>query len=1202
MWTPRRILLLIVGMLVMLGVYLGYSQVLGGVDGLPELPSEYRISTAESGEEQTLPPPPQYPTRDKLKMAFGPGSPEATDNGLAYKLKTELRDKGMVLACGQPVFTSTKAEPSRKVIVSPFSIAFFGKAKAPNELITPGEMPEISTFHADKAELEFDKPVATPQDIRDAKLIGFVLTSTPDQPSTDLRSGKIWVTNNQKSRDPAQFLVFSTPGPIYYLAPKENEPPRPDVAQVWTNASVEVVDRRNLVRPIRSLNTNTLNATGDQLRARGTVAAMLLGEMLPPPTIVAEGMKIYLNADQPDPKSKGEKKNTTGYSGVRVIELARKVQFHLWSDGGTGFPGTNPGAAPTATNSDVLQNPPLALGGLGGAVIDGVGIGQKFANRTLLIIETPGSFRFDYTTYTAKFESESQIATDGPNLVEVTRLAAGDKQDNLFCTNLLVEFENPNSAPQPKTAKPGVTPATGGMKIRSLLATGKQVSVSVEGEELLAVGNELRYIVDAKKRMTTTILKGSPVEANRDKNKLKGGSERTPGEIIITSIEPAPNTKDVKKTTLMVNGAGVAELYDAATGNKTVKATWGKSLTQEKVRINDQDQDFLKFEGGAAFIDEKANMDLVANQIWLWLGRRDAAATVGQRPLFGTGQVVPLRLDAAGDVRSKSPELVIKDNDQLRIWFRDVPPPVLPTPVATAPAPMPVVPAPKTEVAVAPPAKVEPVKPKPPIILAARLVESWVTRYPQAVAATTPPKPNSSAPLKYEMERAVCEDRVIIHQDPTDPAKNPRGLDIMGSKVTLKATRIGAEVAQEMVVTGTMTEIAQVHFETLSIFGPSVKIDQASNTVAVDGLGSLLMPSSSDMSGNPSDKPNELEIRWVKSMFFNGAKGTAEFLGQVNATQRPAREGLIPPAPVAKDKPKKLVPALETWAQSRVLCHRLDATFDKPVYFNQLRKDDKKKEGEEGPKLKTALCIPIPDDEVDANTPALVRKVTFTDETYSKADKLLKAQKIESKQLDIRIRDKMQEIFASGPGEVRILQPDGGGEFGKPTVPKPARPAGEQAPFKLTLVKFTTRMEAVDKNKLFQKATFNQGASCWQIPTNNINLSFAPHEVPDGTTSLSCTESLEVSTAKARPDADPEQELVAIGNADFTNDDYDGLGTKITYNSRAVTLFGSKNRDASIYRRKRSVAVNPGGTGKKLSYLKDGNITVDESGGGAFNP
>jgi hypothetical protein len=293
-------------------------------------------------------------------------------------------------------------------------------------------------------------------------------------------------------------------------------------------------------------------------------------------------MKIYLNAEQQDAKSKGDKKNSTGYSGVRAIELARKVQFHLWSDGGTGFPGTNPGAAPAAANSDALQNPPLSLAGLGGGIVDGVAIGQKFDNRTLLIIETPGSFRFDYTTYTAKFESESQIATDGPNLVEVTRLAAGDKQDNLFCTNLLVEFENPSAANQPKTAKPAVAPATGGMKIRSLLATGKQVSVSVEGEELLALGNELRYIVDAKNRLTTTILKGSPVVATRDKNSLKGGTERIPGEIIITSLDPTPNSKEVKKTTLTVNGSGVAELYDAATGNKTVKATWGKKPDPRK--------------------------------------------------------------------------------------------------------------------------------------------------------------------------------------------------------------------------------------------------------------------------------------------------------------------------------------------------------------------------------------------------------------------------------------------------------------------------------------------------------------------------------------------------------------------------------------------------------------------------------------------
>jgi hypothetical protein len=1221
-WTPRRILLLIATTITVIGIYFGYSQLLGGIDGLPELPSDYLVDTGE------VPPASAFrdlsPTRENLKRAFGPNSPEVVDNGLAYKLKTQLNDKGIVLACGQPAFNSTPAEPSKKVVVAPFSVAFFGKPKAPGEVMLPGEIEEISTFHADTARLEFDRPVANPQDMREAKLMGMELISTPDVANTDPRSGRIWVTNNQKSRDPSQFLIFSTTGPVYYRAPEEGQALNPDVPQLWTNATVEVIDKRNLPRTLRNNSTNTNPAKGDDLRNRGVIASILLGEMAPPPTITAEGLKIFLvSQDKATPGKDGkvDKRNNTGYTGVRLIELTRKVQFNLWSDGGAGFPGTNPSDAKTEV---ITPEPSLALAAVGGSVLDGGAIANKFANRTLLIVETQGSFRFDYTTNIARFETDGTITTDGPNHVAVTRLSPFNTQDNLFSTLLVIEFDGNKPTPTtPGQPVPVSAGPTGGMKIKVLTATGPHVYVSVAGEELLAQGTELKYTVDAKNRTTVTNLRGSPVVALKEKNSLSAGGPKTLGEIIITSIDPPAKSNEAKKTTLAVNGMGNIELFDAATGAKTVRASWGRSLTQEKVKIGKEEQDLLKFEGGAEFFDEKADMKLNAAKIWLWLGNRTDVVTVEKKAGMMGGQAVPQRLDAVGQVRLKSPDLVINRDDQLKLWFRDVPTPVVPEKptavVATAPMPKPgttpmpmnpVATPPMNEVAKAP----EPAaKPKPPIELGARVIESWLIRYPQGpIAKAEPGKPKPASPaLRYEMERAICEDNVVIHQDPTDPAKTPRGLDIAGGKVTLTANRIGNEVGQIMTVTGTPSEIAQVHFETLSLFGPIIKIDQVSNTVAIDGIGSLLMPSNSDFAGSPTDKPNELEIRWVKSMFFQGAKGTAEFLGQVNATQRPAREGLLPkPAEVAPlprvQTVSVQVPAKvedETWNISRLLCHRLDTTFDRPIYFNQFRRDESKKKYEDGsPKLKTALCIPLPDDEGDPKLLPAMRKVTFTDETYSQANKLVKAQRIEAKELNVRMRDKMQEIFATGPGEVRMLQPDGGGEFGKPTPPKPATKPSEVAPFKLTLVKFTNRMEAVDKNKLFQKATFSDGANVWQIPTRNINLNFAAHEPPLGTTSLACSQSLEVSTSKSRPGADPEQTLVATGNAEFSNDDYDGLANRITSDGKAVTLFGTTDRLANIYKRKQSVAGRDGTRARTIVYLKDGTITATEGGSGAFAP
>ncbi|MGL6097635.1 MAG: hypothetical protein ACRC7O_17775, partial [Fimbriiglobus sp.] len=250
MWTPRRILLLLAGLAAFTAAFLGYTFVLGGVDGLPDLPAPFLVRDT-TGEGVDFSNEIESPTITRLKEAFGPVSPEVTDT-VAYKTKLELRDRGLVFACGQPAFSTT--EPSRFVTVAPFSLAFFGKAR-PFHLRVPGEQNEISTFHADRAVIEFDRTVASPQEALSGKgkVVGIELVSTPDTPNPDPRKGRIWVTNNQRAADAGQHLVFRTPGPLFYRNPDVAAPgaPKPaaDSPQIWTAAAVEVIDRKNLPRP-----------------------------------------------------------------------------------------------------------------------------------------------------------------------------------------------------------------------------------------------------------------------------------------------------------------------------------------------------------------------------------------------------------------------------------------------------------------------------------------------------------------------------------------------------------------------------------------------------------------------------------------------------------------------------------------------------------------------------------------------------------------------------------------------------------------------------------------------------------------------------------------------------------------------------------------------------------------------------------------
>ena len=239
MWTPRRIGLVLLGLTLATAAYVGYSVALGTIDGLPILPDSYLVPASGT---QLIENVKSSRTDRKLAEAFGQNSLEMTD-GSTYKNKFDLQDGQSVLAFGPP-----SLDGSSIMTVSPLSYARFGQ---PSTNSKPGVAREISTFHADKARLRYDRPVTSIQDIEKAKLLEIELISDIDLPSTDPRRGRICMTNNQQSSDPKDELQIRTVGPLFYRVPDEMAPYNPDVAHVWTAAAIEVVDRRNLPRVIR---------------------------------------------------------------------------------------------------------------------------------------------------------------------------------------------------------------------------------------------------------------------------------------------------------------------------------------------------------------------------------------------------------------------------------------------------------------------------------------------------------------------------------------------------------------------------------------------------------------------------------------------------------------------------------------------------------------------------------------------------------------------------------------------------------------------------------------------------------------------------------------------------------------------------------------------------------------------------------------
>jgi hypothetical protein len=294
-WTPRRVLLLILGIALFGAAFGVYARFLGWIDGLPELPTELLARRAETEPLAQLS---FSPVEAKLQQAFGPGCIE-----IGYSLKIEMRAKGMVLAASE-----VRIDPEGRVKLWPFSLATFKEH--------PGQHPEINTVHADVAYLEFERPVKSLAEIGDRRIVGCQLESDPHVLSDDPRKGQIFIVNNRGTSTIDDDLVLETAGPVFYReAAQPNVPLEKARPQIWTAAAIKMVDHRH--QPDSN-------------------------------TITAVGMQVFLNTESPEPAGTPRKAKTKGsaVTGVRRVILPATVDMNLWTAPGDGFLATGAKAQP----------------------------------------------------------------------------------------------------------------------------------------------------------------------------------------------------------------------------------------------------------------------------------------------------------------------------------------------------------------------------------------------------------------------------------------------------------------------------------------------------------------------------------------------------------------------------------------------------------------------------------------------------------------------------------------------------------------------------------------------------------------------------------------------------------------------------------------------------------------------------------------
>ncbi|MFL5329433.1 MAG: LptA/OstA family protein [Gemmataceae bacterium] len=303
MWTPRRLVLLLVGIAGCTALYFGYYQILGRIDGLPPLPTAY--FERRTADDADFPTPSRNQIIDvKLQRAFGPQCEE-----LRYNHRLELQKNGVILAMNQVTFEDGRCK------LKPFSIAVVKERGL-------GVDPEVYTVHSDEAYLLFDQPVKNLAEMGKRKIVGCDLVSDPTLLSPDIRRHRVTCNHNRGTTDPNDDLILETTGPVAYRELPSPEPP-PDKAspQIRTAAAVRLTDKRG--------------------QPHGT-------------TVTAQGMDIYLMSapSQPPPKTavaKGKQVPKTGsVSGVSKVVLPADVTMNLWIDPKGGFLAAGQAQQPAA--------------------------------------------------------------------------------------------------------------------------------------------------------------------------------------------------------------------------------------------------------------------------------------------------------------------------------------------------------------------------------------------------------------------------------------------------------------------------------------------------------------------------------------------------------------------------------------------------------------------------------------------------------------------------------------------------------------------------------------------------------------------------------------------------------------------------------------------------------------------------------------
>jgi lipopolysaccharide export system protein LptA len=1031
-----------------------------------------------------------------------------------------------------------------RVRLTPFYLAVFGKN-------TDNKFPEINTIKGDVAFLTFDQPVKSITEISNRKIRDGELT------------GNIYVKNNRRTPQTDDDLSMTTQGPLYY---------REDQHLIWTKASVRMLDTQTK----------------------------------PEPTVVtADGMDLLLTTERPEDKTaphpaKPARKQTV--SGVDSIALRSNVDMYL-TDTGSGFLASSDRPKKSKPAEKPVELKVTTVDPKTGEKTSMPYTTQPQPKPPTIIIKTPGPFHYDVKTDHARFDIPSKRGAL-PETVSVTRLSQGVdgqiRHDKLFCDHLELQFQRKADGAAPEGGEHQMN-----LVIQNAHATGKEVTLDSESEELHALGDDFFYDADKKE----IILKGTP-----DVAALKEGHEIYAPEMHIVNA----GEKDSQQ--VQAKGRGHVALLDKATAKRNHFAYW----RDEAYFIKEADFDCLTLTGEARFEDKENNQQLGADRLKVWLEPQDKDQDKAPQPAAANSdrqRMRPHHLEGTGHVFAVSPDLrIVAPTEHLMVWFRDVlpgnatsveaqssaldaaqpgavvAPPTQPAPAqeraASKPIAQPVLPSEPQRPATAPtrdrfapkpvalpgerapaaqPSQL-PAKPKPPLDVSARDVECFVRRTGE----------------KNDIEKVRCNGDVHVHQEPQE--EDDKGVDIRGNVLQLNQYPDGGV----LVVTGNM---AVVQLNKITIAGDEVNINQRTNEAWVPCRGWMKMLSNSslaDVGARPEEKPQpapaakkpekpkELTIHWNHDMFFDGSH--ALFNGGVQATQENSRLTCIDMR-VFLDKPVSLKEGQKGSEPARVK----KVVCDRSVRTDDLVLDTDGKLVRKSRLIAPLLAVDNEDGEGNASGPGVVYLLQYGSEddmgggpTNNNQANGTAGGPRPGPGAGQPARGAAQPAPGARPPAVAAARPTPGARPPAPGAPT-SQSAGSKQELKVTRIVYRDRLYS-NNNK--RTATFFGGVEVINLPTENMDIVVDVDHPPKGCLHMKC-EQLKVFSHKL-PDGRASQEMEAMRHVVVQSQEFWGNADVVKYDESKdlVILEGGEGGKATLYRERAQGGAPDRVRGARIYYWR----------------